>query len=418
MTVQAEILPPESQDIIEQVFENPALAIQDEAKAKAFLAKVREHALSIGPKDMTKSKDRDEVRSMASKVTKSKTMLNSARLEMTAGLRKQVDDINAAGKLLTSGLEEIKDEVRAPLTAWEDAEKAREAHVEATIAKIKAAALVTIADTSATVAARGNEIFETEIDPKVFLKRTEEAEEAKTATMKALHEAMHVLKDREEQAAKLAALEEAQREREAKEAAEKAEREAAEQKARYARSIIDHIHEVGRGFIGGQPYPYAILLHELQVKIPPEITADFGDLEQEARDILAQTLASVQQRADEAMQRANEQAERDAAEKAKRDADAEAQRKIDEANRRAEQAEREKQAELDRIAKEKAEEEAARQREAEEQERRERSRKHRQAVMGRIKADIIEHGQVTEAEAVAIVKAMVAGKVQHVTVQF
>lgn len=418
MTVQQEILPPEGQDIIEQVFENPALAIQDEAKAKAFLAKVREHALSIGPKDMTKSKDRDEVRSMASKVTKSKTMLNSARLEMTAGLRKQVDDINAAGKLLTSGLEEIKDEVRAPLTAWEEAEKAREAHVEATIAKIKSAALVTISDTAASVAARGNEIFETEIDPKVFLKRTEEAEEAKTATMKALHEAMHVLKDREEQAAKLAALEEAQREREAKEAAEKAEREAAEQKARYARSIIDHIHEVGRGFIGGQPYPYAILLHELQVKIPPEITSDFGDLEQEARDILAQTLASVQQRADEAMQRANEQAERDAAEKAKRDADAEAQRKIDEANRRAEQAEREKQAELDRIAAKEAEEKRKADAEAAEQERRERSRKHRQAVMGRIKADIIEHGEVTEAEAVAIVKAMVAGKVQHVTVQF
>jgi len=46
MTVQQEILPPQSQDIIEQVFENPALAIRDEEKAKAFLVKVREHATS------------------------------------------------------------------------------------------------------------------------------------------------------------------------------------------------------------------------------------------------------------------------------------------------------------------------------------------------------------------------------------
>lgn len=418
MTIQQEILPPESQDIIELVFENPALAIRDEEKAKAFLVKVREHALSIGEKDMGKAKDRDEVRSMASKVTKSKTMLNSARLEMTAGLRKEVEEINAAGKVLTAGLAEIADEVRAPLTAWETAEKEREDLVETTIARIKAAALVTISDTAASVSARGNEIYEIEIDPAVFKKRTDEATDAQAVTIKALHEAMNVLREREEMAAKLAAMEAEKAEREAKEAAEKVEREAQERKVQYARSIIDHIHEVGRGMIGGQTYPYAILLHELQVKIPPEITTDFGDLEQEARRILAETLEHVQAAADLARQRANEEAQREAAEKAKRDADEAAQREIDAANLRAKRAEDERQAELKRIADKEAEDKRIAEAQAAEQARRERSRKHRADIMGKIKHALIEHGKITEAEAVAITKAMVAGNVPNVSVQF
>lgn len=407
MTVQQEILPPEGQDIIEQVFENPALAIQDEAKAKAFLAKVREHAMSIGEKDMSKAKDRDEVRSMASKVTKSKTMLNSARLDMTAGLRKEVEEINAAGKVLTAGLAEIADEVRAPLTAWEEAEKAREELVETTIARIKAAALVTISDTAASVSARGNEIYEIEIDPEVFRKRTDEATEAQAATIKALHEAMNVLREREEMAAKLAAME-----------AEKAEREAQERKAQYARSIIDHIHEVGRGMIGGQPYPYAILLHELQVKIPPEITSDFGDLEQEARRILAETLDHVQAAADLDRQRADEEAKREVAEKAKRDADEAAQREIDAANRRAEQAEEEKRAELKSIADKEAEDKRIAEQQAAEQARRERNAAHRRKIMGTVKQSIIEIGGITDEAAMVIVRAMAKGNVPHVTVQF
>ena len=386
MTVQQEVLPPEGQDIIELVFENPSLAIRDEEKAQAFLVKVREHAMSIGEKDMSKAKDRDEVRSMASKVTKSKTMLNSARLEMTAGLRKEVEEINAAGKVLTAGLAEIADEVRAPLTAWEEAEKKREELVETTIARIKAAALVTISDTAASVSARGNEVYEIEIDPEVFRKRTDEATEAQAATIKALHEAMNVLRDREEMAAKLAAMEAAEAERLAKEAEERREREAAEAAAR---------------------------------------------AEQEAKE-----------REERLKQEAAEKARREAEEKAEQErlaAEREAQRKIDEANERAAAAERAAQAERDRIAAEKAEEQRIADAQAAEQARRERSRTHRMQVMGRIKADIIkasalkdldgkpvEGTEISDENAVEIVRALVKGRIGisdldgrvHVSVQF
>lgn len=365
MTVQQEILPPEGQDIIELVFENPALAIRDEEKAQAFLVKVREHAMSIGEKDMSKAKDRDEVRSMASKVTKSKTMLNSARLEMTAGLRKEVEEINAAGKVLTAGLAEIADEVRAPLTAWEDAEKKREELVETTIARIKAAALVTISDTAASVSARGNEIYEIEIDPEVFRKRTDEATEAQAATIKALHEAMNVLREREEAQAELAKMKAAEAERLAKEAEELRQREAAEAAAR---------------------------------------------AEQEAKE-----------REERLKQEAADKARRDAeqaAEQARLAAEREAQRQIDEANERAAAAERAAQAERDRIAAEKAEEQRIAEQQAAEQARRERNAAHRRKIMGTVKQSIMEVGGITEEAAMAIVRAMAKGNVPHVTVQF
>lgn len=365
MTVQQEILPPESQDIIELVFENPALAIRDEEKAKAFLVKVREHAMSIGEKDMSKAKDRDEVRSMASKVTKSKTMLDTARKGMTEALRKEVSEINEAGKVLTAGLAEIAAEVRAPLTAWEDAEKKREELVETTIARIKAAALVTISDTAASVSARGNEIYEIEIDPEVFRKRTDEATEAQAATIKALHEAMNVLREREEAQAELAKMKAAEAERLAKEAEELRQREAAEAAAR---------------------------------------------AEQEAKE-----------REERLKQEAADKARRDAeqaAEQARLAAEREAQRQIDEANERAAAAERAAQAERDRIAAEKAEEQRIAAAQAAEEERRQKNAAHRRKIMGTVKQSIIEIGGITDEAAMAIVRAMAKGNVPHVTVQF
>lgn len=365
MTVQAEILPPEGQDIVEFASEKPEVVLLNEVLTQKTLDRVREITAFEDKPDLATAKGRDLVRTTAAKVAKFKAHIDRSRLDITAGKRKEIADINESAKKLIDGLAEIQEEVRAPLTAWEVAEKEREATVEATIARIKAAALVTISDTAASVAARGNEIFETEIDPKVFLKRTEEAEEAKTATMKALHEAMHVLREREEAKAELERMKAAEAERLAKEAEEQAAREAREREEQAAREA------------------------------------------KEREERLAQ----------EAADRARREVE-EAAEQQRLAAEREAQRLIDEANERAAQAEREKQAEIDRRAAEEAERERIAAAETAEQERRERSRKHRQAVMGRIKADIIEHGEVTEAEAVAIVKAMVAGKVQHVTVQF
>lgn len=365
MTVHAEILPPENTDIIEAVFANPSLAILDEAKANLFLVKVREFAAEIGTPDVGTAKGRDEIRSMASKVVKAKTTLDKARLSMTADLRQQVSDINTAGKVLTEGLGVIATEVRAPLTEWEAAEDARQEQVESTIARIKAAALVTIADTSASVAARGNEIYEIAINPDVFRKRTAEAEEAKTATMKALHEAMHVLKEREDAQAELNAMKAAETARLAKEAEDRAAAEAEQRAADQAREA------------------------------------------KEREERLAQDAAD----------RARRDAEAEA-ERARVDAAQAAQCEIDAANARAAEAERVAQAERDRIAAKEAEDKRIADEAAAAQARRERSINHRRAVKTEIKEALMSAGKITEDAAVAIVKAMIDGTIPRVTVQF
>lgn len=353
MTIQQEILPPEGQDIIETVSQNPSIAILDAEKAEKYLVKVREFTAALGEMDVSKAKDRTAVKSMAAKVTTAKTGIDKARLAMTSDLRQRVSNINDAAKIVVEGLATIAKEVRAPVTAWEKAEEEREELVESTIAKIKAAALVTIADTSASVSARGNDIYETVIDKAVFLKRFDEAEEAKTATMKALHEAMHFLKKQEDAEAELAAMKAAEAERLAKEAAEKAKREAEERAAQAAQEA------------------------------------------KEREERLAQEAADNARRAAE-----------QTAENARLEAEREAQRQIDEANRRAAQAEAERKAELDRIAAKEAEEKRIADEQAAEQARREKNAANRREKMGQAKQAMMSIGGITEEAAMKIVRAL------------
>lgn len=364
MTVQQEILPPEGQDIIDQVASDPKSSFTRE-KLSQLTPAVVELAEPLAVLDMAKSADRQQLKSFSNKISTLTASLNRTRLAMTADLREQVAEINEIGNAAIADLKAVQEKVRAPLTAWEDAEKDREAFVESTIARIKAAALVTLSDTAASVSARGNEIYEIEIDPEVFKKRTDEATEAQTATIKALHEAMNVLREREEAQAELAAMKAAEAERLAKEAEATRQREAAEAAAR---------------------------------------------AEQEANE---REERLKQEAADKALRDAEQ-----AAEQARLAAEREAQRQIDEANERAAAAERAAQAERDRIAAEKAEEQRIAAAQAAEQERREKNAAHRRKIMGTVKQSIMHVGGITDEAAMEIVRAMAKGSVPHVAVQF
>lgn len=364
MTVQQEILPPEGQEIIDRVAADPKSSFTRETLEKLEPA-VLKLAEPLAALDMNKSADRQQNKTFCSNIQKLTAALDRTRLDMTAELRAQVSEINEIGNSAIAKLKAVREQVRAPLTAWEDAEKKREELVETTIARIKAAALVTISDTAASVSARGNEIYEIEIDPEVFRKRTDEALDAMRATLDALEKAKEILVANEEREAKLAAMEAAEAERLAKEAEELRQREAAEAAAR---------------------------------------------AEQEAKE-----------RGERLKQEAADKARRDAeqaAEQARLAAEREAQRQIDEANERAAAAERAAQAERDRIAAEKAEEQRLADAQAAEQARRERNAAHRRKIMGTVKQSIMEVGGITEEAAMAIVRAMAKGNVPHVTVQF
>ena len=75
--------------------------------------------------DMTTTKGRDEIKSMARKVVKSKTYLEEKALELTADWAKKKKIVDASRSKFKKELDALRDEVRAPLTIWENTEKNR-----------------------------------------------------------------------------------------------------------------------------------------------------------------------------------------------------------------------------------------------------------------------------------------------------
>lgn len=101
-------------------------ALQDGEKMTKLLARVAEQARALVP-DVSTAKGRDAIRSNAYRVTRSRTAVHQAGLDLTEMWRKQTAAVNKAREAAKAELEELEAEVRAPLTEWEIAEEARKA---------------------------------------------------------------------------------------------------------------------------------------------------------------------------------------------------------------------------------------------------------------------------------------------------
>ncbi len=237
----------------------------------------------------------------------------------------------------------------------------------------------------------------------------------------------------------------------------------------HIKALLLHIEECGKGFIGGEPQPFAVLFRELEEKIVIDETfGEFAEQAQVAKRIALDKLKvafEVHQKAEadriELEKLRAEKEERDRAETARLEAERavaeKAQREREEADRaerlameqkareeRAaqaarEQAEREAKEAVERAEREKAEaiakaeaeakairdaaEREQRQREAEakrladEQAARDADKAHRSAVMKAAKEAIMTCG-ADEETAKKIVLTIVAGEVPHVTLRF
>lgn len=187
--------------------------------------------------DMSSKKARDALRSYAASVRSEKAGIDRTRLALTKGWRDMVEQTNAHGKAIAERLDALAAEVRQPLTDWEDAEKARVEECEAIIARIKAAATVTLDDTAATVKQRGFEIYELKagIAADRYQDHYETAMQALSDTVGALQTALARLTREESEREELARLRAAEEARLAREAEEQAAREAQERAEREAR---------------------------------------------------------------------------------------------------------------------------------------------------------------------------------------
>lgn len=360
---QTELLPPEEPgtDIAIVVAKDPGIVLLDTEKFDAWYDKLKANAPTNV--DISTKSGRDTLRSYAADIRSDKAGIDKARLRLTEQWREMTNQANAAGKIIKERLEALAIEVRKPLTEWEEAEEARIAECDATIARIVAAATVTLEDGAESVRARGKEIWEIALPENVFRDKLEAASAAKAATVSTLRTALARLEKEEADRAELERLRAENEARQAKEAAERHEREAAERAAEEARQ--EELRKAA-----------ALEAQALRIR-DAEIAAA-----QAARDE-ADRLAREAQEARDA-----EHAAQLAAEKKRADelAEAEAARVAKEAEMAAEKAKREE------------------------------DQAHKTKIYGAAKAAIMSCG-VDEPVAKAIVLAIVAGTVPHVRLE-
>lgn len=407
-------------DAITLINDNPIAAFTDEVAYSEFYAKVKAEVAAHVP-DLSTDRGRKEIASLAYKVTRSKTAIDAAGKKLNEDARAQINKVDAQRRKIRDELDALAAEVRKPLTDWEEAEKKRQEVIEAafdelhTVIQFPAPA----GASAECILDRIGEIEAETFDPAVFGDRLVDIEALRAQALAAVRAAHDRQRQHEDDQAELARLraEQEERERGEREAREKAEadRLAIERADQLADQIIDYIKQVRAGTIGGQTYPYGILLRELEIKIPlddfaPRHHARIAEAKREAHEFL-----TAQMERDAAQAAEREAANQKAIEQAAADqARADERRKAEEAVKRAEA---EAKAIRDKAEREERERQEAIERTRREEEARAADREHRGKIMAAAKEGLKTVG-CGEAVAKKIVLAIVAGEIPNVTLKF
>lgn len=105
--------------------------------ANPIIEGIKKRALSV-VLDVTTEKGRDDIRSLAYKIARSKTALDDMGKTVKDEWKKKCDEVDAERKKIRDELEALQEQVRKPLTDFENKEKERVKAHEDLIAKIEA----------------------------------------------------------------------------------------------------------------------------------------------------------------------------------------------------------------------------------------------------------------------------------------
>lgn len=206
---------------------------------------IEKEARSLVP-DVTTKKGRDAIASMDHKVARSKTYIDNAGKDLVAELKALPKQIDESRRIVRERLDALKDEVRRPLTEWEEEQERIKA--EEAMNALHAEALVMNEEFDRQLAAR----IESDHEMALLMNDAFDREQAEK---KAEAERQRIFREEEmvrraEEKAKREAAEQAQREidaaaareREAilaKERAEREQREAAERAEREKQAAVE-----------------------------------------------------------------------------------------------------------------------------------------------------------------------------------
>lgn len=342
-----------------------APAIYVENGLDSFLEKIRAGVNEVP--DLSTAKGRARIASLAAQVSRSKTAVEKPGRDYLKRLKEQPKVVEAELRRFVTECDQLRDEVRRPLTEWEEAEKARTVALQQRLMDLRALADV--------IDAAGNYLPSSDIQARIleaksvvlddsWQERAAEAGVAKDSTIQQLEASLVIAQKREHEAAELNRLRKEAEEKARLEREEVIRREAAEQAKRDA-----------------------------EAKAQAEIDAA-ARRESEAR--------AATERAEREKIEAQQKAEREAkaaAEKAEQEKNA----AIAAERRRHEEAESARLAEQKRIAEEEA--------------RRAADKEHRRSINRQAIADLIESGLTQEMAEKALI-AIASGKVSAVSIKY
>lgn len=340
-------------------------AIYVENGLDSFLEKIRAGVNEVP--DLSTANGRARIASLAAQVSRSKTAVEKPGRDYLKRLKEQPKVVEAELRRFVTECDQLRDEVRRPLTEWEDAEKARTEALQQRLVDLRA--LADVIDTSgnylpsADIQARILEAKSVVLDDS-WQERAAEAGVAKDSTIQQLEASLVIAQKREHEAAELDRLRKEAEEKARLEREENIRCEAAEQAKRDA-----------------------------EEKAQAEIDAA-ARRESEAR--------AATERAEREKIEAQQKAEREAkaaAEKAEQEKNA----AIAAERRRHEEAESARLAEQKRIAEEEA--------------RRAADKEHRRSINRQAIADLIESGLTQEMAEKALI-AIASGKVSAVSIKY
>lgn len=425
-------IPEAGSALVLAVNEKPSIVLLDPDRRDKFLEAVKGEVSAHVP-DLTTAKGRDAIKSLAFKVTKTKTAIDNAGKQLKEDAQKTVQTVDAARRAIREELEALSIQARQPLTDWEVREEIRVEKANGIIAGLSADAVVSTTETAEDIAARLERVEGSVLDPEVLDGLLEEAEALRATAIAALEAALARVQQEERDRAELERLraesaaraaEDAEREaakaakiaayEEAK-AAQRAAAEAEEARKAYVEQIMDHITEAGRGRIGGKDQPFVILIRELEEKVvlEPRLEPDWPRIDKHRTE----TLERVRQAFEQDQARAAAEAQAAEAQRV-----AQAQAEAVEAARIAQQAAHEEalaaeKRRADELEADRKRSEAAAAEEARVAAERAADKAHRGEVMKTAKEAIMAHG-VGEETARTIVLAIAAGEVPAVSIKF
>lgn len=228
-----------SASYLQMVEADPAIIYRDDEALPSLVSEL-DALIAAAAGDVATKKGREAIASLAHSISRRKTPILDAGKKLTEDWRKKTGEVNSRKSMVEQQLDTLRDKARAPLDAWEAAEKSRVVRVETAMSTFRQAtsypANYTVLNFDEDIAA----IEAITIDGD-FGDQADAAEDAKVEAIAALRVGRANLIKSEQERAELARLraeaeerDRAAREEQARLAAEEAEREriaAAERRA-------------------------------------------------------------------------------------------------------------------------------------------------------------------------------------------